>query len=250
MSSRRNNNGRRIAERNGEYYISEMTNKSEVILNEKRARFDALPSPEVSSDDVRGIWATGGGDDDIIEWVMSKGVLGRYKNNDTGMDNITINEKSVRAVIHHKAKAGKVALLETVPDLIKNGIFLETNPKNTRGLISHIFAAKATIDGVDYAVSYVVREDNNGRRYYDHSLTKIEALDCIDSQAPAFTSESATGSLPKEIKSPDIRPSTIPASEESTAKILKKHLAIKSKLFKTVAHLLQGAERSSSDAYT
>jgi len=193
----------------------------------KRARFDMLPSPEVSSAEVRHIPTTGGGYvGRLVEWLKSKNVLGKsYKNNDTGMDNIVINERSVRNVVHHGAGAGKVALLEAVPDLIKNGIFLETNPKNDNGLISHIFAAKATIDGEDYAISYVVREDVNGRRYYDHSLTKIEALDRIDSQAPNdLTNESATG-FRRDVS----RPSTIPAGEESTVKILKKHLGVNSK---------------------
>jgi hypothetical protein len=45
---------------------------------------------------------------------------------------------------------GKVALLEIVPELIKNGIFLETTSANDFGLDSHIFASKATIDGMLY----------------------------------------------------------------------------------------------------
>jgi len=192
--------------------------------NEKRAKFDALPSPEISSVEVRNIPTVGGGyAGRLVDWLQSKGVIGNgYKNEDTGMENITINPRSVRNVAHHGAGAGKIALLEVVPNLIKNGVHLETNPKNERGLISHIFAAQATIDGVPYAVSYVVREDVNSRRYYDHSLIKIEVLDQIDGQAPYnFTDRSATGS-----RHHVSRPSTIPAGEESTVKILKKHLGV------------------------
>jgi len=190
--------------------------------NEKRAKFDALTSPKVSSAEVRNIPTTGGGYvARLVEWLKPKSVFGSYKNNDTGWDNIVVSGSSVRSVQNHKAGAGKLALLEAVPNLIKNGIFLETVQKNERGLTSHIFAAKATIDNIPYAISYVVREDMNGRRYYDHSLTKIEVLDRIDGQAPHnFTDESATG-FPHIIG-----PSTIPAGEEHTTKILKKHLSV------------------------
>jgi len=193
--------------------------------NEKRAKFDALPSPEVSSVEVRNISAADGGyAGRIVQWLQSKDVLGKsYKNNDTGWGNIAVNKSSVKNVVHHKAGAGKIALLEATPDLIKNGIFLETNPKNDEGLVSHIFAAKATIDDIPYAISYVVREDINGRRYYDHSLTKIEALDRIDDQEPhIFTDEESE-------RTPRTNKTGLPLKsigEESTVKILKKHLDV------------------------
>ena len=190
--------------------------------NEKRARFDALPSSEVSSEAVRNIQTTGGGYiSRIVEWLKSIGVSGQYKNDETGWDNIAVNRSSVKGVVFHGSGAGKIALLEVTPNLIKNGIFLETNPKNDKGLISHIFAAKATVDGVTYAVSYVVREDKNGRRYYDHSLTKIEALDHFGDQAPTqLTDRKSTGT-------PQLTgPSAQPAGEETTVNILKKHLGV------------------------
>ena len=191
--------------------------------NEKRARFDALPSPEVSSEAVRNIPVAGGGYvSRIVDWLKSKGVLGQYKNNETGWDNIVVCKTSVKSVAHHKAREGKIALLEVAPDLIKNGVFLETNPKNDNGLISHIFAAKATVDGVPYAVSYVVREDVHGRRYYDHSLTKIETLDRINDQAlTQLTGEKAAGS-----GSQTARSDAKFTGETSTVNILKKHLGV------------------------
>jgi len=191
--------------------------------NEKRTRFDALPSPEVSSAEVRSIPATGGGyASRLADWLQSKGVIGSYINEDIRMDNIVFNKSSIKSVKNHNAGIGKLALLEVVPNLIKNGIFLETNPKNDEGLVSHIFAAKTTIDGEEYAISYIVREDKNGRRYYDHSLTKREALDRIDDQAPNnFTDGESTG-----IPLATTGPSAKPAGEEPTTKILKKHLCV------------------------
>ena len=232
--------------------------------NEKRARFDALPSPEVSSEAVRNIPVAGGGYvSRIVDWLKSMGVLGQYKNDETGWDNIAVCRTSVKSVVHHGAGVGKIALLEAAPALIKNGVYLETNPKNDQRLTSHIFAGKATIDGTQYAVSFVVREDQNGRRYYDHSLTKIETLDRIDDQAPLALTSGKNEGLRLQTTRPDVKstgekatdsgsqtarpatnttgeitdrkstgtpqltgPSAQPAGEETTVNILKKHLGV------------------------
>jgi len=191
--------------------------------NEKRAKFDALPSPEVSSDEVRNIPHGGGGyAERLVQWLQSKGVIGSYTNDETGWDNIIVSRTSVKSVAHHGAGVGKIALLEAAPYLIKNGVYLETNPKNDQRLVSHIFAGKATIDGIRYAVSFVVREDQNGRRYYDHSLTKIEALDRIDDQAP----RELTGGKNEGLRLQTTRPDAKPAGEKTTVNILKKHLCV------------------------
>jgi hypothetical protein len=190
--------------------------------NNKRWHFDTLTPAVVSSDEVRNIQHSNGGYiGRLVQWLQSKGVIGKYKNDETGWDNIAVNRASVKSVVHHDAGAGKVALLEAVPKLIKTGIFLETKQKNEQGLVSHIFAGKAIIDGVQYAVSYVVREDMNGRRYYDHSLTNIEALDRIDSQAPTGTDETATRNSAQTT-----RPDANPTGKISLSNILKKHLAV------------------------
>jgi hypothetical protein len=147
----------------------------------------------------------------------------------------------VRSVTYHGGKDGKVALLAVAPKLINYGIYLETTPKNDQGLISHIFAGKAKIDGVQYAIVYVVREDVNGRRYYEHSLTKIEALGRIDDQALV-----STGEPQKRIPAHTFRSEGEPVGtenprlvriyhagelvtdENNTINILKKHLKVNS----------------------
>jgi hypothetical protein len=185
--------------------------------NNKRARFDVLSPVVVSSDEVRNIQHRDGGYiGRLVQWLQSKGVIGKYKNDETGWDNIAVNRASVKGVVFHGAKDGKIALLEVTPDLIRNGIYLETNPENKEGLISHIFTSKAVIDGVLYAIGYVVREDKNGRRYYDHELTHIKEIDHLDINAGrnSIGTPQQTG------------PSANPAGKESVINILKKHLAV------------------------
>lgn len=39
--------------------------------------------------------------------------------------------------------------------------------------MSHIFANKIRLDGQEHVVGFVLREDDNGNRFYGHELTKI-----------------------------------------------------------------------------
>jgi hypothetical protein len=190
--------------------------------NEKRARFDALPSPEVNSAEVGAIERGAGFAQRIIKWLEDKNVFGTYKNDETGW-NIILNKTSVKNVIFHAARNGKVALLGMIPQLINNGIYLETNPINEKGLISHIFASKATIDKEPYAVTYVVREDKDGKRYYDHFLITVTALDQIKDQVPSYVHQqelsrvtviTITGRRKSQLAKPLL------------PNILKKHLAV------------------------
>jgi len=182
---------------------------------EKRKLFDALTPVEVSSVEVRNIPRDGGGFvAKIVRWLDSIGVIGNYKNNDIGMDNIAVNRRSVENVIYHGAGYEKMALLEAVPDLIENGVHLETNKENDLDLKGYIFASKATIDGKQYAVGYVVREDGNGRRYYDHELTALEEIDALEE----------TGEESRRTPNRLLGPGANPAGKESVINILKKHL--------------------------
>jgi hypothetical protein len=154
-------------------------------------------------------------------WLESKNVLGTHKNYETGWENIVVNRKSIKSVIHHVAADGKIAILGVLPQLINNGIYLETNLKNERGLISHIFASKTTIDGEPYAVTYVVLEDRCNRRYYDHSLIKITTLDQKNDQVP----KNHQREFPRDSVA-QTRPEETPLAKTSLNNILKKHLAV------------------------
>ena len=191
--------------------------------NEKRAKFDALPSPEVNSADVRNIPRGQGYSRNIIDWLNKNDVLGDYRNVDKGWD-IAFNNRSVRSVLSHGAADGKVALLKYAPDLIENGVYLTTTIKNSDGTYkeatakeidnadipkSHILAAKADIDGRESTIGIVVKEDRNGRRYYDHAI-KIG-----EEEIPGNTNQRASEVSPES-------PSTI-------SNIVQKHLAVNNK---------------------
>ncbi len=77
-----------------------------------------------------------------------------------------------------------------IPQIVESGIHVATTEKKA-GLMSHIFANKIRLDGKDYAVGFVLREDRRGNRFYDHELTEIIDPDWL---APGRdTSEEALG---------------------------------------------------------
>ncbi|MDR1360678.1 MAG: hypothetical protein LBJ82_06840 [Deltaproteobacteria bacterium] len=143
---------------------------------EQQAKFDQLQPVEVSSAEVKEL--RGGKDftQRLIAWVESKGLFGTYDNADSRFTGVAFNQASVRSVKRHYAGDGKLAVLQAVPELIRNGVYLETTQRNENGLQSHIFAGRANLDGTEYVVGFVVREDRNGRRYFDHSLTEVSKM--------------------------------------------------------------------------
>ncbi|MDR2693907.1 MAG: hypothetical protein LBB74_06800 [Chitinispirillales bacterium] len=172
-----------------------------------KEKFDAMKPIEVSSTEVRALGHGEGFVKRALDWLTKKGALGDYRNVDKGWE-ITIDGSGVRSVLSHGAGEGKVALLEYVPDLIMGGIFLETTPHG-RNCNSHIFAAKANLDGKPYVVGFVVREANRGKRYYDHTIIFEEA-----GWAETWSRETDTaGANP-------------PNNPTSVLNILKKHLKV------------------------
>ena len=200
-----------------------------------RAKFDALPLPEVSSDNVRAIYEASpemaSGKSTLTrakEWIASKNLFGNYVNDDTGW-NVGFNKTSAKSIVSHGSGPQKIALMEAAPDLIETGLYLETIPRNNQGLKTHVFAGKAAIDGEEYAVSFAVREDSEGKRYYDHSLTKIKTLDQLD-QAPKPTQGEPKTEHPANRSNPALSESGgNPMSNESLSNILQKHLGVNNK---------------------
>ena len=196
-----------------------------------------MPSLAVNSASVMGIFSAkpeeSGGKSltaRIREWVASKNIFGTYVNDDTEMP-IRFSKGSADHVSFHNAGPQKAALMEIAPDLIKNGIFLEKKTGKKRGSIEYFFAAKATIDGEPYAISFVARGNENEGLYYDHSLTKIKALEQFD-QAPYKSAREGVPQVGRQEESATDSPAMVPGGasddERSLSNILKKHLRVNS----------------------
>lgn len=98
-------------------------------------------------------------------------------NVDTGWD-VQITPKGVRDSLSHGFDALLARSVPFIPQIVESGIHLDSIEKRP-GLMSHIFANKIRLDGQDYVVGFVLREDRTGNRFYDHELTKIISPDWL-----------------------------------------------------------------------
>jgi hypothetical protein len=166
------------------------------------------------------------GEDDLFNKFLRavETMFGIYKNKDSGWD-ILFNKASIRNTLTHRTGIGKAAMLFVVPQIIETGIFLETTKRNKYGLLSHIFVSKVIQDGEEYAVGFTVREDVNGKRYYNHQLTEMSAL--AIPEAPGGEVASADN-IPGSFRSKDSRtPSDDCAHQENVRSIVQKYLSVK-----------------------
>ena len=85
------------------------------------------------------------------------------RNVDTGWD-VQITPKGVRDSLSHGFDALLARSVPFIPQIIESGIHVDSIRK-TPQLLSHIFAGKIRLDGQDYVVGFVLREDVNGNRF-------------------------------------------------------------------------------------
>ena len=112
----------------------------------------------------------------VKAWARERFPKGTSTTNvDTGWD-VQITPKGVRDSLSHGFDALLARSVPFIPQIIESGIHLDSIEKKP-GLMSHIFANKIRLDGQDYVVGFVLREDGNGNRFYDHELTKIISSD-------------------------------------------------------------------------
>lgn len=92
--------------------------------------------------------------------------------------NVHITAKGIKDTLHHGFDPLLAKSVPFIPQIIEGGIHLDSIEKKP-GLMSHIFANKIRLDGQDYVVGFVLREDDNGNRFYDHELTEIISPDWL-----------------------------------------------------------------------
>jgi len=160
--------------------------------NDKRAKFDASPVARIIGNEIfewveplnmREIRAK------VIPWMETQGYFREdYVNDDTGWDNIAITQNGIINCIAHGSGPEKIQAFAAMPEMIRNGILIRTRPSDKEGqrdMKEHIFAAKVDIGDKSKLVGFVIKEDSNGRRFYDHELTEIKNLDGLTPQAGA-----------------------------------------------------------------
>ena len=99
-------------------------------------------------------------------------------NADTGWE-VLVTPRSIEKSLSHGFDELLARSVPFIPQIIEGGIHIASIEKKP-GLMSHIFANKIRLDGRDYVVGFVLREDVNGNRFYDHELTEIINPDSLN----------------------------------------------------------------------
>jgi ABC-type transporter Mla MlaB component len=114
----------------------------------------------------------------VHDWARTAFPQGTTVSNaDTGWG-VQVTPSGIKASLHHGYDELLARSVPFIPQIIESGIHLDSIEKKP-GLMSHIFANKIRLDGQDYVVGFVLREDDNGNRFYDHELTKIISPDWL-----------------------------------------------------------------------
>ena len=114
----------------------------------------------------------------VYDWARTAFPQGMtVANADTGW-RVQVTPSGIKASLHHGYDELLARSVPFIPQIVESGIHLDSIEKKP-GLMSHIFANKIRLDGQDYVVGFVLREDDNGNRFYDHELTEIISPDWL-----------------------------------------------------------------------
>lgn len=147
---------------------------------------DGGPVSTLQGDEVSSITGT----DEASIKQMREDARAWGKDNITGQhtntrSNITIEirPRGVKEAVSHGSGPDKLRAMAAIPALIRDGVvvFDGKNPKNSEQRLVAI-AAKVRIKGADFVVTAGMREDSNGRLFYDHELMEIESAGRLSSE--------------------------------------------------------------------
>ena len=129
----------------------------------------------------------------VYDWARTAFPQGTtVANTDTGW-RVQVTPSGIKASLHHGYDELLARSVPFIPQIIEGGIHVDSIRK-TPQLLSHIFAGKIRLDEQDYVVGFVLREDVNGNRFYDHELTKIISPDWLKPGHPSNEGPSSEGS--------------------------------------------------------
>ncbi|WP_337628996.1 hypothetical protein [Desulfovibrio sp.] len=115
----------------------------------------------------------------VHDWARTAFPQGTTVSNaDTGWG-VQVTPRGITKTLSHGYDELLARSVPFIPQIIESGIHLDSVEKKP-GLMSYIFANKIRLDGQDYVVGFVLREDVNGNRFYDHELTKIINPDSLN----------------------------------------------------------------------
>lgn len=131
---------------------------------------------------------------DEAETYLKKNVTGNYFNEDTNETIIVSNNAARKLLSHDRYNEVHLMSVVAIPEMLKRAIFIteEPNDKGSKHFSKYqYFVCGVKLNGEDYIAKLVVGI-RDGKRYYDHSLSKIEKgtlIDGLSGNIPSGTSQ-------------------------------------------------------------
>ena len=111
-----------------------------------------------------------------LEYVQSASFKSSVVNAIDGSE-IRISKSGIREALSHGSGPGKIQAVAAIPGMLERAVPISSAPHaHGRPETRHIYAAELNISGKKFIVGLVVREDVNGRKFYDHEMTNLEAV--------------------------------------------------------------------------
>ena len=111
----------------------------------------------------------------VIDWALTK-LPGSIEMTD---GEVLFTRGSLRNALAHGKGRLKLLSIPYIPRLLQNGVLFCTEKE--KNFIFYNYAHPFMFEGEGYYAIIVVREDFNGRRFYDNEfITKIKAADGLD----------------------------------------------------------------------
>ena len=106
------------------------------------------------------------------------------QNADSGK-NFKLQMTGINEIKNHDIfKKGHIESISSIPDMIRNGIFISTelneDGRKPQYAKFHYYAAGYKLDNEDYTAKIVFTETKDGELFYDQNLSKIEKGRLID----------------------------------------------------------------------
>ena len=111
----------------------------------------------------------------VIDWALGK-LPGSIV---TADGEVFFTRSSLRNALAHGKGRLKLLSIPYIPLMLQNGVLFYTEKENN--FIFYNYAHPFVFDGEDYYAIIVVKEDFNGKRFYDNEfITKIKGADGLD----------------------------------------------------------------------
>lgn len=146
-----------------------------VVCEEINQVFDPKDAPSTEFK----AWIT----DKISSYMSRNNLLNRSFPTPALNGDVKLAPATAYSLGNHTGKDAKYNIVPVIPQMLENAVLIQTeahvDPKNNKvNSRSHLLASKVRYDGERY-VAVMVIHDNNGVKYYDHSVMLISEADIL-----------------------------------------------------------------------